>query len=114
MLLPAVIAIGSVFIAPEASLRTSVSPALDATPLVIHSALYGNGPLKVIDVTARLQAAPRTGLVFLVSNDVFGCDPDPGRVKELNVEFSYQTTEKRQATASEGTLLVLPERINHP
>jgi len=87
----------------------STSGSAHCGPLIIHSATYGTGPLKELDVTEILQKKERTGLVVLVSNDTFGKDPVPGVPKHLEVEYSYETTRRFKTSAVEGNRLVLPE-----
>ncbi|BEU95925.1 DUF3395 domain-containing protein [Acidovorax sp. DW039] len=50
----------------------------------ILSASYGT-PERSVDVTERLRQLARSDQTFRVSNDVFGTDPDRGRVKSLRI-----------------------------
>jgi hypothetical protein len=79
--------------------------------LAIHSAYYGNSPQTDADVTARLKALPREGLVISVNNNELGCDPAPNQwpAKRLRVKYSYGNDVVFEATCPEHSRMVLPE-----
>jgi len=77
--------------------------------LVIHSAVYGTGPIDDMDVTHTLRTAVRDALVVPVDNNLVPRDPAIGKVKRIAVEYSYGNPSIQQATALEGERLVLPE-----
>ncbi len=81
--------------------------------LVIHRATWGaaKGPGPRIDVTDKLAALARDGLVVEVShqNPVLG-DPCPGKPKRLDVEYSYGSgINHAQVSRWEGNLSGIPE-----
>jgi hypothetical protein len=61
--------------------------------LIIHSAMYGTGPLNDVSVIDRLNALNRDGLVVLANNNLVSIDPAPGRPKRLLVKYSYGNSE---------------------
>lgn len=77
--------------------------------LVIHSAVYGTGPIDDVSVTERLRPAVRDALVVPVDNNLVPRDPAIGKVKRLAVEYSYGNPSIQQASRLEGERLVLPE-----
>ncbi|MGA8152866.1 MAG: hypothetical protein WB952_18090 [Terriglobales bacterium] len=84
--------------------------------LVIHSAVYGTGPIDEVSVIDRLNAIAKDGLVVLVDNNLVVGQPDPApnRPKRLVVEYSYGNDVRHTITRGESTLgrpsrLVLPE-----
>jgi hypothetical protein len=60
------------------------SYAGDSGQYVILSAQYGTRR-RHVDVTGRLRELARHDRIFRISNDLFGVDPDRGRVKVLRV-----------------------------
>lgn len=87
----------------------SVESADKNSKLIIHSALYGNGPTNDRNVTDRLESAARDALVIPVDNNFLGCDPAPNQEKRLLVEYSYGNQTKFTVSQPEYSRLVLPE-----
>lgn len=77
--------------------------------LVIHSAVYGTGPVDDMSVTERLRTAVKDALVVPVDNNLVPRDPAIGKTKRLAVEYSYGNPSIQQASRLEGERLVLPE-----
>jgi hypothetical protein len=77
--------------------------------LMIHSAVYGTGPIDDMVVTHNLRTAVRDALVVPVDNNLVPRDPAIGKVKRLAVEYSYGNPSIQQASRLEGERLVLPE-----
>lgn len=82
--------------------------------LVIHSAVYGTGPIDDVLITERLRTAVRDALVVPVDNNLVPRDPAIGKVKRLAVEFSYGNSSIQHASRLEGERLVLPEDSSLP
>jgi len=93
--------------------KISAAPKTDsAAPrqkLVIHSAVYGTGPLNDIVITDKLQNAQRDGLVIPVDNSLVPTDPAYGQPKRLEVDYSYGNNTRFRAVRWEGSRLSLPE-----
>lgn len=77
--------------------------------LIIHSAVYGTGPIDDVPITERLRTSVRDALVVPVDNNLVPRDPAIGKVKRLAVEYSYGNPSIQQASRLEGERLVLPE-----
>lgn len=82
--------------------------------LIIHSAVYGTGPENDIDVRDVFEnTVSGDALVIAVNNDVLcgpGKDPAFGKVKRLEIEYSYDgQVAKKRASRPEHSRLVLPE-----
>src|SRR5207244_1349168 len=79
--------------------------------LKIHSAFYGIGNAKDVDITNTLQNAPRNALWLWVDNGLIPNIPDPAHnlPKRLKVEYSFGTDPaRREVTRQEHAALVLP------
>jgi hypothetical protein len=77
--------------------------------LVIRSAVYGTGAFDDVDVTDKIRMIPRDALVVAVDNHLAGSDPAFGKVKRLQVEYSYGGPSIFKVARTEGGRLVLPE-----
>ena len=90
--------------------KALVDEEKDTAPnLVIHSAVYGTGPIDDMLVTHRLRTAVRDALVVPVDNNLVPRDPAIGKVKRLAVKYSYGNPSIQQTEQLEGERLVLPE-----
>jgi hypothetical protein len=76
----------------------------------IQRALYGTSRHNV-DVTERLRELARSDRSFRLTNDLFGTDPDKGRVKTLRIHArapggTKKTFEYREGSVVDGTKFV--------
>ena len=76
----------------------------------IQQALYGT-PRRHVDVTERLRELARSDRSFRLTNDLFGTDPDEGRVKTLRIYARApggisKTFEYREGSVIDGSQFV--------
>jgi hypothetical protein len=74
----------------------------DAGEYVILSAHYGTQH-RHVDVTDRLKGLARQDRVFLMGNNTFGVDPDPGRRKALRIHTRGPDGRERTFEFREGS-----------
>jgi hypothetical protein len=74
----------------------------DAGEYVILSAHYGTQH-RHVDVTDRLKGLARQDRVFLMGNNTFGVDPDPGRRKALRIHTRGPDGRERTFEFHEGS-----------
>ncbi len=82
------------------------------TNLKIHSAFYGIGNARDVNLTETLQNASRNALWLYVDNGLIPGipDPAPNQPKRLTVEYSFgNDPTKRKVVCDERTDLVLPQ-----
>jgi hypothetical protein len=78
--------------------------------LIIHSAQYGLGPGRYLDITKQVRERVQNGeLHTKVHPDDLGChDPFPGEIKHLRVIYAYSDKEKRTIQHRDLEILNLP------
>jgi hypothetical protein len=95
----------------KSELIKSVADLATSKPkLMIHSALYGAGGARDVDVTERIQQESRNGLAIVVNNDLAPYDPAKFVQKRIEVEYSYgDNPTRRKVVVQEHGALILPQ-----
>lgn len=98
---------------PPTSIGAKMEPSQGHGQPIIHSAEYGLGPDKYVNLTEAMRELINKGEQHLrVEPGSFGIqDPYPGDTKHLRIVYSYGTEEKKTLRLKDYDMLNLPNDL---